>query len=106
MALLWPWVGEVNVEAAYRAVGDVFGDKVGGVSADQANVSQGPSAYAIDGVTAVFIGPFDAEKVQLPLLSSLIDEERAFAGTYLDMHRPRMRKKIVKVYFSFEALRR
>ena len=65
VSLFWPRVGEVDVEAIDGIIWDKFGYKVCGIGANNTNVFYFPSAYAVDGVAVIFIGPLDTEEINL-----------------------------------------
>jgi len=85
VSFLWPRVGEVDVERFYGIIMNAVGDELGGVGAYYSHVFQAPSAYAVDGVPIVAVGPLDCEEVGLRLGLCLVEQECALSAAYLDV---------------------
>ncbi len=86
MAFFGPWVGEIDVETVHRIIWYKIGQKLCGVGADYPHVAQTPSTNAVDGIAVVFIGPFDAEEINLRVGLGVVEQEGCSAGADFDVH--------------------
>lgn len=82
MAGFWPWVGEIDVEPAYRVVGQVLCEEKGRVCPDYSDVFDLPPAEPVDGEFVISVGPFDAEVVIFGVYPGLADEKCALSRAY------------------------
>ena len=85
MSFFWPGVREVDVEAVYRAIGYGVGYKLSGIGAYNADIVQPPSADTVNGITIVFAGPYDTEKIVVRQCSGLVEQEGCLSGADFDM---------------------
>ncbi len=85
MSSFRPGVEEIDVETVYRIVRNEIGYKRGGVNADYPDICQCPSAYAVDGVTVVFAGAFDAEEIDVGMCDSFFEQEGGFTSSDFDV---------------------
>ena len=82
-----PGVWEIDVETIRAGIRQEVGYKGGGICPDYANVSQVPSADAVNRIAIVFAGPFDAEEIGIGIGFSLVEDESSSADSDFDMKR-------------------
>jgi len=102
VALLRPGVGEVDMETFHGAVGDRAGQKVCGISADEPDVGQAPSADAVNGVSEVSAGSLDADEIDVRHSRRLVEKKRRLAGANLDMDGAATSENFGKIDFAVQ----
>jgi len=65
VAFFGPRVGMVDVQCVDTRVGDLMDHEVTTVAAHHAHVGKAPARHTVGGILVVFVGPFDADEVQL-----------------------------------------
>jgi len=102
MTFFRPGIGKINVEAVHRIIRHKVGYKDGGVRANDAHIGQTPSADAVNRVTVILAGPFDAEVIVRRFGFGLVEKERSFAGADFDMDGARASENPNKINFAVQ----
>ena len=85
VSLLGPRVRKVDVEGRDRAVSDAACDEISRVGPENSDVGHVPASHAVDTVFIEFVGPLDAQVVELGVCLGLIEQKGAFSGADLDV---------------------
>ena len=97
-----PRVGEVDVEAIDRIIGQKIRYESGGIGSYYAHIFQSPSADTVDSEAVIFSCPFDTEEIDHRLGLSLVYKEGSFACTDLDMDRAFSSENLRKIDFFIQ----
>lgn len=87
MAFFGPGVGEIYMEAVNGCLWYEIGKEDSGVSADNPNIFELPSADAVDGIAAESCCLFDAEKIDIGEGFGVVEKKCALAATDFDVDR-------------------
>ncbi len=96
MAVFRPGVGKIYMKAIDRFIRNKFCQKDRGVGADDSDICKIPSADSVDGIAVIPRRPFDAEKIDLGIVFSLIKQKGGLSRPDFDLNRCVLPKSAAK----------
>lgn len=93
------------MEALHGTIRDEISHESAGIGTDDSHVGQAPSANAVNSVTVVFVGPLNAEEIDVRLDPCLIQKERSFTRADLYVDRACTSENPEKIDFPIQILR-